>query len=211
MQYCFTCRYKNLGTFSLSLVKMAYRKCNVTATASLSCNVDLKLLHQNETRSWYCPEKFPGLLLYLKKPNVTATIFKNGKMNIAGGLNEKDLRRAANIVSRRVRAACFKHLVSVTNKNMRATGPILTDFRITNIVVKMKVKGKINFEKMIEDNKSKFTYEPELFPGIHYRLAPNIVATIFHTGKIYVTGFKDISSAENYCMRIEMLLSLYEH
>lgn len=52
----------------------------------------------------------------------------------------------------------------------------------------------IRLEGFLYKHASQSTYEPELFPGLVYRLAqPKVVLLIFVSGKVVITGAKDIN------------------
>mmetsp|Transcript_12919 Transcript_12919/g.35821 ORF Transcript_12919/g.35821 Transcript_12919/m.35821 type:complete len:132 (+) Transcript_12919:202-597(+) len=67
-----------------------------------------------------------------------------------------------------------------------------TEFKIQNIVGSCDVKFPIRLEKLAFAHGQYCSYEPELFPGLIYRmLNPKIVLLIFVSGKIVLTGAKD--------------------
>jgi len=65
------------------------------------------------------------------------------------------------------------------------------DFKIQNIVGSCDVKFPIRLEGLAYDHSNYCSYEPELFPGLIYRMVqPKIVLLIFVSGKIVLTGAK---------------------
>ncbi len=65
------------------------------------------------------------------------------------------------------------------------------DFKIQNIVGSCDVKFPISLEALSSEHNTFCNYEPELFPGLIYRMAaPKIVLLIFVSGKIVLTGAK---------------------
>lgn len=103
------------------------------------------------------------------------------------------------------------HVFSSKEDRLKRKSLKVENFKVTNIVVKMNAGKGVDYNKMLQENPSKFSYEPELFPGIHYRIDERTVATIFHTGRIYITGFKSIERAEEECLKLQMLLDLYKN
>jgi transcription initiation factor TFIID TATA-box-binding protein len=68
------------------------------------------------------------------------------------------------------------------------------DFKIQNIVGSCDVKFPIRLEGLAYSHAAFSSYEPELFPGLIYRMkVPKIVLLIFVSGKIVITGAKVIS------------------
>lgn len=70
----------------------------------------------------------------------------------------------------------------------------MQDFKIQNIVGSCDVQFAISLEGLSSDHDKFSTYEPEIFPGLIYRMAsPKIVLLIFASGKIVLTGAKNKS------------------
>jgi transcription initiation factor TFIID TATA-box-binding protein len=65
---------------------------------------------------------------------------------------------------------------------------------ITNIVCSYDIGKYINLNKLVITlNLENIEYEPEQFPGLVYRLKdPKIVALLFSSGKIILTGGKNM-------------------
>ncbi len=65
------------------------------------------------------------------------------------------------------------------------------DFKIQNMVGTADVGYPIRLEGLVYAHSSFASYEPELFPGLIYRLAsPRVVFLIFVSGKLVITGAK---------------------
>jgi transcription initiation factor TFIID TATA-box-binding protein len=65
------------------------------------------------------------------------------------------------------------------------------DFKIQNIVGSCDAKFPIRLEGLAYAHGHFSSYEPELFPGLIYRMKqPKIVLLIFVSGKIVLTGAK---------------------
>ncbi|XP_047096181.1 TATA-box-binding protein 2-like isoform X2 [Lolium rigidum] len=65
------------------------------------------------------------------------------------------------------------------------------EFTIQNIVASCDVKFPIRLEGLAYSHGAFASYEPELFPGLIYRMRqPKIVLLIFVSGKIVLTGAK---------------------
>ena len=69
-----------------------------------------------------------------------------------------------------------------------------SDYKIRNIVGSCDVKFRVSLEKIMEMNRLHASYEPELFPGLTYRMEnPKVVVLVFISGKIIITGAKEAS------------------
>ena len=65
------------------------------------------------------------------------------------------------------------------------------EFKIQNMVGSCDVKFPIRLEGLMFSHSQFSSYEPELFPGLIYRMfQPRIVLLIFVSGKIVLTGAK---------------------
>ena len=68
-----------------------------------------------------------------------------------------------------------------------------SNYRIQNITATCDVGFPIRLEGFLYANQAISTYEPELFPGLIYRMTdPKVVLLVFVSGKIVVTGAKDV-------------------
>ena len=113
----------------------------------------------------------------IRDPKTTALIFASGKMVVTGAKSEENCRLAARK---------FARIVSRLGFNVR-----FTDFRIQNIVGSCDIRFPIRLEGLAFSHGHYSSYEPELFPGLIYRMVrPKIVLLIFVSGKIVLTGAK---------------------
>mmetsp|Transcript_12830 Transcript_12830/g.10959 ORF Transcript_12830/g.10959 Transcript_12830/m.10959 type:complete len:122 (+) Transcript_12830:371-736(+) len=73
------------------------------------------------------------------------------------------------------------------------------EFKIQNIVGSCDVKFPIKLDELLTAHKRYCSYEPEMFPGLIYKMqSPKIVLLIFVSGKLVLTGAKtkdDINEA----------------
>ncbi len=155
----------------------SFRIENIVATVSLGVELELEKLAERLTMAEYNPDQFPGLILRLAKPRISALIFRTGKMVCTGAKNEIDLKNA-------VRA-----LVKLLNDH-GADVPLDPEVQIQNIVASGNLPAEVDLEQavlMLENA----MYEPEQFPGLIYRMtSPRVVLLIFGSGKIVCTGAK---------------------
>jgi transcription initiation factor TFIID TATA-box-binding protein len=150
---------------------------NVVATVNLNCKLDLKNIALRARNAEYNPKRFAAVIMRIREPKTTALIFASGKMVITGAKSEKSSRMAAQRYAKIIHKLGFN-----------AT---FDDFKIQNIVSSCDTKFSIRLEGLAYEHSNYCSYEPELFPGLIYRMVkPKIVLLIFVSGKIVLTGAK---------------------
>ena len=113
----------------------------------------------------------------IRDPKTTALIFASGKMVVTGAKSEDDSKLASRKYARIIQKLGF---------NAK-----FTDFKIQNIVGSCDIRFPIRLEGLASRHHNFSSYEPELFPGLIYRMIkPKIVLLIFVSGKIVLTGAK---------------------
>jgi transcription initiation factor TFIID TATA-box-binding protein len=113
----------------------------------------------------------------IREPKTTALIFASGKMVVTGAKSEDDSKLASRKYARIIQKLGFHAK--------------FTDFKIQNIVGSCDIKFPIRLEGLASRHHNFSSYEPELFPGLIYRMIkPKIVLLIFVSGKIVLTGAK---------------------
>lgn len=136
----------------------------------------------------------------IREPKTTALIFASGKMVVTGAKSEDDSKLASRKYARIIQKLGF---------NAK-----FTDFKIQNIVGSCDIRFPIRLGTYLppnDDDSIRYSvnqltltpeglasrhhhfssYEPELFPGLIYRMIkPKIVLLIFVSGKIVLTGAK---------------------
>ena len=96
---------------------------------------------------------------------------------VTGAKTEEDARNAARKYARIIQKLDFPAR--------------FTEFKIQNIVGSCDVKFPIRLEGLAYKHSHYSSYEPELFPGLIYRMvSPKIVLLIFVSGKVVLTGGK---------------------
>ena len=113
----------------------------------------------------------------IREPKSTALIFASGKMVCTGAKSEEEARQAARKYARILQKLNFQ----VTFK----------EFKVQNMVGSCDVKFPIRLEGLATAHGIFCSYEPELFPGLIYRMQqPKIVLLVFVSGKVVLTGAK---------------------
>nr|AAQ07596.1 TATA-binding protein [Danio rerio] len=150
---------------------------NIVSTVNLGCKLDLKTIALRARNAEYNPKRFAAVIMRIREPRTTALIFSSGKMVGTGAKSEEQSRLAARKYARVVQKLGFPAK--------------FLDFKIQNMVGSCDVKFPIRLEGLVLTHQQFSSYEPELFPGLIYRMIkPRIVLLIFVSGKVVLTGAK---------------------
>jgi transcription initiation factor TFIID TATA-box-binding protein len=137
---------------------------NVVSTANVGKSINLSTLEGVK----YNPHKFGAAIK--KLDSCTALIWKTGKIVVVGAHSEEVALQGCNIIA---------HML----------GGDLSQFKIQNVVGSRDVDFGINLTSFYNSNRRNSVWEPELFPGLTYRIK-GCVVNIFTSGKIVITGAK---------------------
>ena len=131
----------------------------------------------NARNSEYNPRRFAACIMRIREPKTTALIFKSGKVVCTGAKSEDISRQSAKMYAKAVKKIGY---------------PVrFHDFRIQNVVASCDLKFPVSLEGLANEHFHFSQYDPELFPGLIYRLQkPKLVMLIFVSGKIVFTGAK---------------------
>nr|CAB3266858.1 TATA-box-binding protein [Phallusia mammillata] len=150
---------------------------NIVSTVNLDTKLDLKRIALHARNAEYNPKRFAAVIMRIREPRTTALIFSSGKMVCTGAKSENESRLAARKYARVVQKLGFPAK--------------FLDFKIQNMVGSVDVKFPIRLEGLVLTHSQFSSYEPELFPGLIYRMVkPRIVLLIFVSGKVVLTGAK---------------------
>uniref|UniRef100_A0A2K6SEJ3 TATA-box binding protein like 2 n=1 Tax=Saimiri boliviensis boliviensis TaxID=39432 RepID=A0A2K6SEJ3_SAIBB len=139
---------------------------NIVSTVNLACKLDLKKIALHAKNAEYNPKVRFLISLLLTK------------LECNGAISQSRLaaRKYARVVQKLGFPARF------------------LDFKIQNMVGSCDVKFPIRLEGLVLTHQQFSSYEPELFPGLIYRMVkPRIVLLIFVSGKVVLTGAKERS------------------
>lgn len=151
---------------------------NIVATVNLGCPLNLKQITLHARNAEYNPKRFAAVIMRIRDPKTTALIFSSGKMVCTGAKSEENARFASRKFARIIQKLGFP--------------ASFKEFKIQNIVGSCDVKFPIRLELLAVRHGNFCSYEPELFPGLIYRmLEPKVVLLIFVSGKIVLTGAKE--------------------
>jgi len=159
---------------------------NVVASTTLAEDFDLLKIEAGLERAEYNKAKFPGLVYRIENPKAAFLIFTSGKVVCTGAKTVENANMAIiNLANTLKSIGCEKinPEPEVHIQNIVATADLKTNLNLNTIVIAF---GMENVE-----------YEPEVFPGLVYRLdAPKVVVLIFSSGKLVITGGKTPEDCE---------------
>jgi transcription initiation factor TFIID TATA-box-binding protein len=170
---------------------------NVVGSGAVSSEFDLEeLCLEIGSEAEYDPENYPGMYLRFEgKP--TITVYRTGKFIIYGADNIDEIYEARDFL-----------LTQLADLGA-IESPEDTGFSIQNVVCTGKLESEQNLNAVaIQLGLDRTEYEPEQFPGLIYRPEEhNCVLLIFGSGKVVITGCKDLDTAQSALDDLERTLS----
>ena len=157
---------------------------NVVASTGISQEIDLRSVAMDLRGADFDPDQFPGLIYRPEDAAATCLIFRSGKMTCTGAGSIEEIHET-------IHAA----VDALQDLGIQAESP---DVTVQNIVSGADLGEPLNLNAIaiglgLED----VEYEPEQFPGLVYRLnEPDVVALLFGSGKMVITGAKVRDEAE---------------
>ncbi|XP_066556293.1 TATA box-binding protein-like 1 isoform X2 [Amia ocellicauda] len=145
---------------------------NVVAVFRTRCHLNLRTIALEGTNVIYKPEK---VLMKLRKPRITASIWSSGKIICTGATSEEEAKIGARRLARCLQKLGFKVK--------------FTEFKVVNVLAVCTMPFEIRLPEFTKKNRPIASYEPELHPAASYRIK-NLKATlqIFSTGSVTVTA-----------------------
>ncbi|KAK4454187.1 TATA-box-binding protein [Podospora aff. communis PSN243] len=152
---------------------------NVVATVNLDCRLDLQAISQHARNVEYSRKKFHALIMRIREPRTTTLVFASGKMVITGAKSEELARLAGKKHARLIQKVGFETKFK--------------DFKVQNIVASCSTGFYIRLEGFVRANLDFARYEPEIFPGLVYKIASTkTTLLVFMNGKVVITGVKEL-------------------
>jgi len=155
---------------------------NIVASGVIAESIDLVEFSDKVENCELNKKRFPGAVFRIEDPKIACLIFSSGKIVLTGIRNQDALAKGLAIVI----AALKKQGIEPLQEPKVA---------ITNMVCSYNLGKYININKLsVTLNLENIEYEPEQFPGLVYRIKdPKIVVLIFSSGKIILTGGKNLT------------------
>ena len=154
---------------------------NIVASGVIAESIDLEEFTKNTENCELNKKRFPGAVYRISDPKVACLVFSSGKIVLTGIRDDKALANGLAILVKSLKKAGIEPLAEPR-------------VAITNMVCSYNLGKYININKLsVTLNLENIEYEPEQFPGLVYRIRdPKIVVLIFSSGKIILTGGKNL-------------------
>eukprot|EP00903_Cladosiphon_okamuranus_P017736 g16328.t2 len=163
----------------------------------MKCPIDLKTVVMRARNAEYNPKRFSACIIRLinkHEPKATALVFKTGKVVVTGSKSNASVDYACKT---------FARILGKLDNGSGGPAPKINfdlekDRTVQNMVATTDVGFPIRLEGLVASDQASFcNYEPELFPGLIYRLqTPRICVLIFVSGKVVLTGAKSVEQLE---------------
>jgi transcription initiation factor TFIID TATA-box-binding protein len=151
---------------------------NLIGVYNTGIELDLPKIAQSISKAVYNPSKFAAVVVKSLVLKSTGLLFKSGKIVVSGCKTEADLKKSADLIK--------KILRHVGVQNIRDE-----DIKLRSMCGHFVFPERLSLESFYYSHIQESTYEPELFPGLIYRLQnPSIVYTIYVSGKVVINGAK---------------------
>jgi transcription initiation factor TFIID TATA-box-binding protein len=160
------------------------RRCIIQYRTRIGQELALESLATDMEGADYNPENFPGLVYRTTDPKSATLIFRSGKLVCSGAKSIENVHKSLEIVFEKLRDLQIDvdEDPKIVVQNIVSSADLGRNLNLNAIAIGL---GLENIE-----------YEPEQFPGLVYRLEePEVVALLFGSGKLVVTGGKKVDDA----------------
>jgi transcription initiation factor TFIID TATA-box-binding protein len=141
----------------------------------------------------YDPEVFPGIAYKSDDPPASFLIFASGKMNCVGAKSMTDAKLAIRKLTKKLKKAGVK---------VRAEPKV----KVQNIVASFDFGIEFDLERIARTFENT-EYEPEVFPGLVFRMDdPAVVVLLFVSGKGVCAGAKSTEDIRRAAIKITKIL-----
>ena len=168
---------------------------NIVASGVIADSIDLVELSEKVKNCELNKKRFPGAVYRIADPKMASLIFSSGKIVLTGGRSIKSVMDGLAVITTSLHQAGIETL-----KEPKVA--------ITNMVCSYDLGKYINLNKVVVTlNVENIEYEPEQFPGLVYRIKdPKIVVLIFSSGKLILTGGKNLEDIKKGLETLEKKL-----
>ncbi|RCV62828.1 transcription initiation factor TFIID TATA-box-binding protein [Methanophagales archaeon] len=166
---------------------------NVVANARITESLDLEYVESQLEEAMFTKKKFPGLVYRTKEPKSAFLIFRSGKVVCTGAKTKEGVRTVMDKLA----------------ADLRGVGIEVEEhpeFKVQNIVASADLGKELNLGAIVMGLELEgMEYEPEVFPGLVYRITdPKSAILIFSSGKLVITGGKTLDDCKK---SVEILLT----
>jgi len=177
---------------------------NVVGTSRLRMSIaplDLHLVSVLLPNSSFAKKKFAAITIRLQAPVCTVLLFASGKMVLTGCRDFLGCIYATH------------HILDLLRKHIHAVHFEVETIQMQNIVghIDLNLTGKtIDLRRFYTDHNIDCTFQRTMFPGLIYRPVNSmVVMLIFKSGRIVLTGAKNLSSLSQAWQRVRSGLLKY--
>lgn len=177
----------------MAAVKIQVQNIVVSVTYE-EVRFNLEKLARSLDRARYDPEVFPGIAYKSEDPPASFLIFASGKMNCVGAKSMRDAKLAIKKLTKKLRSAGVK---------VKAEPKV----KVQNIVASFDFGTEFDLEKIARSFENT-EYEPEVFPGLVFRMDdPHVVVLLFVSGKGVCAGAKSTEDIKRAATKITKILT----
>jgi transcription initiation factor TFIID TATA-box-binding protein len=159
---------------------------NTVGSGDLGIEIDLNQLTADLEEVEFDPDKYPGAYVRLEDVEPLITVYRTGKYIITESTSEEEAYD------------CRRRFLELLSDRGVLDTPDDKWFSMQNYVCTGELDQVQNLNALAIGLGLEYTeYEPEQFPGLVFRPDDHpVVILIFASGKMVVTGAKDIDAAE---------------
>ena len=170
---------------------------NIVAVADLGNAIILSDLSDKIPGEFsYNPAKFKAAILKISYPfKSTFLIWSSGKIVCLGLKNLEECEQT------------IKYLVEHIKYDI-CSSVFYSGYYVENIVTSFNFGKEINLNAFRSLRPKSSFYEPEIFCGLNYKRGDRLTALIFYTGKIVITGGKNLEEINEMYYHILPYLKL---
>ena len=173
---------------------MSLEVVNAVGSGDLGIEIDLNQLRADIRDVEFDPNKYPGAYVRLGEVEPLITVYRTGKYIVTGSKSEEEAYE------------CRKLFLDLLYNNGVLDSPDDEWFSMQNYVCTGELDQVQNLNALaIGLGLESTEYEPEQFPGLVFRPDDHpVVILIFASGKVVVTGAKDINATEEAFQSLKM-------
>jgi transcription initiation factor TFIID TATA-box-binding protein len=177
---------------------------NVVGTARILLTpgpLDLELVNTLLPNSCFSKKKFAAITVRLDDPTCTILLFGSGKCVLTGCRDFISCVRAVHVV------------FDLLRRSVHGVHFAVESIQMQNIVghADLELTGAhIDLARFYKDHNIECTFQRSMFPGLVFRSREsNVVLLIFRSGRVVLTGGRDMSCLNNAWTRMQPLLQGY--
>jgi transcription initiation factor TFIID TATA-box-binding protein len=188
----------------------------VVATYNFKAKIRLKDVAMRMANTEYSPQRFSAVIIRIRNPKATGLLFESGKMVCTGCKSKKESLTATRKLCRAIVQIMNEESGKKKGSNDNTAAPKVlkytkTSHKIQNMTCLTDFKFPIRLEGLAIQFQQLCTYEPEIFPGLIFRMAdPKVVLLIFVSGKVVITGAKKREDLEEAVEKIKVPLHMFK-